>query len=560
VPLFTIETEGLRLAWRGEAAPEDPSAPEGRLRVWAEGSARVRVGDRQAEGVEVSLPLALAEQTPYRLLLQSLGEAPVSLAHPDPALLAGLSAEDGGRVVYGDLDFQGQIGRSPFEVRAGGEALRFEVEVFPTKVSLADVDALRAEVDEACTGLALEYLRATLSPALPTGALPRRASWLTLLRLALPDLEAALAEVARQPARDLRRTTQPTRAERVRRPDAAVRRALRAGGGHGERLVLEGGIPARAVLPAHHAEASADTPEHRWLRARLDHARAALDAIRLEEAALPETPRRRQVSADLDDARRRVGRLLALEPLREASPGPPPSPTPRLLTAPGYAEAHAALRRLDLGLVLAEGPVPQATRDLPLLYEVWAYLATARQLADLLGEPLPAEAFFRAEEQGVRLLLRRGRSHALRFEREGVRVALAYNPRLDVPGGLLAQRPDLLLTIEASGRPARWIVLDAKYRREDAPRYVRRYGAPGPPEDALGTLHRYRDAIVGPGGHRPVEAAAALYPYRAEASFEQTRLWRTLGGLGVGAIPLLPGHTGWLRRWLEGLLAEASRQ
>jgi hypothetical protein len=141
-------------------------------------------------------------------------------------------------------------------------------------------------------------------------------------------------------------------------------------------------------------------------------------------------------------------------------------------------------------------------------------------------------------------------------------VRLAYEPRFPVAPGLLAQRPDLLLTVERGGTPPRLYVLDAKYRRDDSAAYRRRHGAPGPPEDALGDLHRYRDAIVrvGPGGvERPVAVAAALFPYRewAPDAFVESRLWTSLGTIGVGAIPLLPGGTGLLMRWLQCVLASA---
>jgi hypothetical protein len=104
------------------------------------------------------------------------------------------------------------------------------------------------------------------------------------------------------------------------------------------------------------------------------------------------------------------------------------------------------------------------------------------------------------------------------------------------------------------------VVLDAKYRVTADPEYVERYGSPGPPEDALNVLHRYRDAIVrpgnGPGPERIVGRAAALFPFReAElGAFGASRLWRSLDGLGVGAIPLLPGSTEYLEAWVGTIL------
>lgn len=150
-------------------------------------------------------------------------------------------------------------------------------------------------------------------------------------------------------------------------------------------------------------------------------------------------------------------------------------------------------------------------------------------------------------------MIRRGREHAVSFDLGARRVTVAYNTRFAARPGLLAQRPDILVTVE--GSTTRHFVLDAKYRRDDTAGYVRRFGAPGPPEDALGDLHRYRDAIRNRrSGERIVEQAVALFPYRAGEAFAGSRLWTAIEHVGVGAIPLVPGVTDYLMRWLAEVL------
>jgi hypothetical protein len=557
-PLFSVTTDRVRLTWSGPPAPADATAQSGRLTVRAlraGAELRVEVAGEQAAS---EAPLRLAEQTAYRLFVTSRTGEPVTLRHRDPALTRGLAHEDEGRVVAGAVDFGGQIGRSGLVVAVGGvEEVRVEVDVFPTKVTAADVETMRADVDEALAGLAFEYLRATATPFAQGMGPLRRATWLTLLHRTLPALEAALDRIAARPHRELEREAELVRAEHVRRPDAALRRAVRQRRGAGGAQRLRSGVPVRARLPERLARATLDTAEHRWLRARLDAARHTLADLHTEESLRPPTARRRRVLADLTDAEHRLGRLLRLTPLAEASPGPPPTPTPRLLAAPAYAEAYAACRALDLSLTVADGPVPHATKDLWALYEMWCYLTVVRRVAAHLDRPVPAPAFFRAEHRGVRFLLRRGRRHAVTLRRGDLRATVTYNPRFASRSALLAQRPDLLLTVKRRGAVRRF-VLDAKYRRDDSARYVRRYGAPGPPEEALGDLHRYRDAIVEAAGGRSVEEAVALYPYcptEAEA-FTGRRLWTSIQRIGVGAIPLVPGAADWLDRWLQRVLGE----
>ena len=61
---------------------------------------------------------------------------------------------------------------------------------------------------------------------------------------------------------------------------------------------------------------------------------------------------------------------------------------------------------------------------------------------------------------------------------------------------LIPQRPDMVITLEKKDWPAMHLVLDAKYRLDASPDYINRYKSPGPPEDALNSMHRYRDAIL----------------------------------------------------------------
>ncbi|HYW06912.1 MAG TPA: DUF2357 domain-containing protein, partial [Longimicrobium sp.] len=177
----------------------------------------------------------LSEQTAYPVFLRTLGGPPAALEHRDPLVLGPLRVADGGRLTYGTVDFGSQVGRSSFTIRSGGAAVSFEVEVVPTKLDYeTDYRALVDDTQDLLTGLALEYLRATFHPGAPVPV--ERAGhveWLTLLRHTADDLERALEHVARHPERGMRREAQPTRAERVRRPDTALLRAVRRGAGAG---------------------------------------------------------------------------------------------------------------------------------------------------------------------------------------------------------------------------------------------------------------------------------------------------------------------------------------
>ncbi len=479
----------------------------------------------------------LREQTAYPLFLRSLRGAPVALQHRDPVLLGGLRAADDGRVQWGTINFGSQVGRSTFTVSAGGEPHRFQVEVVPTKLGYEDdFRALVDDTQEILGGLALEYLRGAYHAGAPVDAgHASQVEWLTLLRTAAGELERALHEIARHPRRAVERHPEPTRADRVRRPDSALRRGILRGAGTGEPLRV-GDVTVRERVDERRALATLDTPEHRWIAAQLRAIRRRLARVLDAERAHPPGPRRARVLEEIEALAARAARWERLEPF--AAPGDPPAAfaSPQLLHAPGYREAHRACRLLAMGLRVHGGPAELVLKDLHLLYEQWCYLWTVRTVAALLGRPLPAAHLLASDDEGLRVRLRRGHEHAVRWEVEGAHVVLTYNPRFESAGLRVPQRPDILLEVRRRGRPPLRAVLDAKYRIDPSPEYRARYGAPGPPEDALNTLHRYRDALG-------VSHAVALFPGDVPAPLSPVGT--------IGALPLLPGADDVARAWLR---------
>ena len=170
--------------------------------------------------------------------------------------------------------------------------------------------------------------------------------------------------------------------------------------------------------------------------------------------------------------------------------------------------------------------------------------------------------------EGLDVDVARGKATAVRATGPGGRTLIvAYDTAIDNRLLLTPQRPDVRISVDDPRWPRLSLVLDAKYRLDDSPEYVSRYGAPGPPDDALNVLHRYRDAILEPadasdaGGPAPppkrsVVQAAAAYPYRPppDSDFAGTLLYQSLAKVGIGAIPLLPGSTELLDCWLRGAL------
>ena len=515
-------------------------------------------GARGSADPAVDLPLAVPEEATLTLLAESLTGEPVEVVHRDPGQTSGLVSTRGGRTVHGPVRVRDEVGQSRFAFRVGGTPeVEVVLAVVPTKVSPADVRAMRGDVEDAWTGVALTAWGATTEGAASGDS--SRPAWVALLRYAVGRLEGPLADIARRPETDLVRREHLVPASRLR-GGASGLRAIRQGRGEGATIEVMGAHMHERV-PVRVLRTTEDVAAHRWLRARLDRSLRALARVQSEEASHPyaEQGRRKALREDLDSVAASLRRFSRQRPLAEASGAHGSARPPLVLRRrPAYRQAFEALRLLDRGLSVASGEVETAWLGTARLFETWAALSVVRTLAQILDAE-PPEDPFGATTLGARVRLGRGRRHAVVLRGGAGEVEVAYEPRFGGPPALLSQRPDLLLTLREHGQPPRRAVLDAKYRRDDSASYVRRHGAAGPPEDALGDLHRYRDAIVSPDGKPLVERAAALFPLRAEPEFERTRLWRAHGSVGIGAIPLAPGHTDWLAAWLREWIGSRQR-
>ena len=530
--LFTLTTTRVRLIWSGpDAAPRDDR--ETVAATPAPSASGLRLDAAGARGGEA--PLRLEEETAYGVWLESLDGAAVGLVHADPVLTAALAPARSGTIVHGPVRFGSQAGRSRFVVTSGGvPEAAFAVTVAPTKASWADVEAMRVRVEAAASGVALAALRPTDLDLDRVSGRAEAPAWLALLRVAVPRLARALADIARDPETVVARPLVSVRPSALRRASGETVRALRGAAVWPER------VPGRPARP------SLDTPAHRWLASGLDAVLARTSRLRHAEARRTPTPRRAAVVAELDRLLDTLARARRLAPLAASGRPAPAAPPLALRLRPAYAVAADALVALRGALRLTPGPVAAPAQDLSAVYEAWAALETVEAFARAVGASVPDRPFG-AQAVGADVRLGAGPRHAVRLVGARGEAEIVRTPRF--AGPLLVQIPDLLVTLRGFGQPERRLVLDAKYRLAES-------RAAAPPGDAVGALHRYRDAIAGPDGRRGfIGTAAVLFPTHATAGFAASRLWTSLAAIGVGAIPLLPGETDWLGRFAERLVS-----
>jgi hypothetical protein len=576
-PLIEVDAPGFQFTLDGPVLPargrvESEQQIQGALRVTVlSGQPGVSVRWRGVDGSwRTDRPAGppLYEETSYTLTVVAANPAQRPIVrHRDPTLIRGLKGIRGrGDVVTGALNFRSQVGRTMFEVVVGDATVQIEVEVFPAKLDYrTDYEDLLREVEGAARALVLEYLRATQrSGAVEHHTPGQPVDWLILLRNEAADLERALNRIAMSPHRELARTIDYQRAERIRRPTPLTRRAVQRGQGRGEKTMMPSGLTLRSQLPAAPTVETLDTAENRWLRAQLDAITRTVAELR-SRAARPgqsdEQPDGRAAAIDneLRALEERLAPFLAMSPLTDAT-GPVRADfaSLTLLGAEGYREAYQSILRLRMALRVYGETVDLAVKDISELYEIWCYLAVVRLVAEVLDVRADPADIFLLDPAGVRVRLRKGTTSSITLPYAAGRVRVAYNRQF--PGLTGAQKPDVVIEIVRDDMPTVMLVLDAKYRLDASEEYVSAFGGPSAPIDAINQLHRYRDAIVLAGEHRPparvVVRGVALFPLgeTASAGYLSHRLRESLDVLGVGALPFLPRNQTWVSTWIRSII------
>lgn len=508
----------------------------------------------------------LFEDTTYQIWVDG-GVHPPFVRQRDPLFLRNITHRPDHRVASGTINLGRQVGRLVFSVVTGPQQISVELEVAPTKLDYkSDYRSLVSDITDVTRGLALAYLRSTYHNAALAAVPATEIEWLTTLRQEVDLLRWALHRINEQPFRHLLREMQPTASHKIRRLDSATRRAVARGRGTGPLDHVIGIGPVRRVINSVRPLSTLDTPEHRWLRLNVGLIHQQLRALARSLSMDMARPRGAQPSdrrlvehAEVVKLADDMERLLTLAVLRVADSLPQPSPPSlTMLTAPGYRDAYRILTRLRLGLELGDETHQLQSKDLHDIYEIWAYLEVVRIIAEAYGlEETDLSGLVRHYHNGLRIGLMSGAQSDISLAAGPRRLTVSYNRTYSGQTG--EQRPDIVIRVEVPNRPDIIIVLDAKYRIDATPEYRSRFGAPGPPSDAINAIHRYRDAITlnRPRTYRPVVLGAALFPLAKEETAQfisRSSLYASLETLGVGALPFLPGNTRAVSEWVRHVL------
>ena len=233
----------------------------------------------------------------------------------------------------------------------------------------------------------------------------------------------------------------------------------------------------------------------------------------------------------------------------------------------GYRDFMHIYLLLTRGLELADNDIFKIEqKNVSTLYEYWCFLKLVQLLKEQNASEIDYQDLIKVRANKFHVELEKGKSSRVTFKKEntGESTTIYFNREFNREGKKVFtynQRPDYSIEFKKNGfeKPF-WYLFDAKYRFEEFTDSENNlYNVP---QDAIGQLHRYRDAIL----HTEITNSTyrgaiknlggiILYPYPlSEKQFENNTFYKTIEQVNIGALPFLPSKSGLVSELLNKLI------
>lgn len=226
----------------------------------------------------------------------------------------------------------------------------------------------------------------------------------------------------------------------------------------------------------------------------------------------------------------------------------------------GYTEIYKYYLMLSKSLSLDGDIFKISVKDLALLYEYWCFI----KLNSIIKNKYKfvSQNIIQINKNELFVTLKKGASSKTVYEnpRNGEIIELVYNPSIyNLP--TVSQRPDIILSIHKKNSYIKYnYIFDAKYKINQANEgssYRQNYLKPGPEEEDINTMHRYRDALVSENNsyfEQSILGAYILFPYNSEKEYEEHKFYKSIGKINIGGLPFLPTSTSLVENLLDKLI------
>lgn len=468
----------------------------------------------------------------------------------------------------GSINFKNEIGMSDLIIRVDGkDYLKLTLEVFPTKISYKeDYRDIVQDVTNEVYNLVFDVLKKTYESFDHSNKNQSSSvEFFAIICKIYDDFMAAADMVINRPHHILKTEHVVMPSHKIKRIDNKTLRWIEK---HSEMVKRDGSKVMVDIALAVKKYVTYDTNENRLTKYMLQNTVIRLNGFCKQYEKLNSSTKsdvKNRVDAMVKGIRRRLNSGF----MKQVKELPANAGMSLVFSmAPGYRELYRNYLLLQHGLSVTGSIFDISVKDLAVLYEYWCFIklnSLMRNRYELLSQDI-----VKVEGKKLAVKLVKGQQSRVRYRNPatGEMITLSYNPSYLHRAGksaTVAQKPDNVLQLEKKGKKVNYdYIFDAKYKVDAAledSAYKKAYNTPGPMEEDINTMHRYRDAIVYKNGasayERTMFGAYVLFPYWNEEEYKEHRFYKSIDEVNIGGLPFLPSATGLVTDMLDQLIADS---
>ncbi|MGV3487155.1 MAG: DUF2357 domain-containing protein [Tuberibacillus sp.] len=522
-------------------------------------------------------PPIFFENGVYEIIVESKKGSKLSFEHEFPGFRRAVSpVGKNGHILSGYLTFTNEVGLSTFTIKEDRKTLlEVTLEIFPTKLDYKeDYQKLLEEVNNEIYNLAFHFLRKTFLGASPKmSSDPSLTEFYRLFKGFFNQFFQALERIERQPHHQLITQYRYVRGDQIKKMDTSLRRRIQKKVDLFEEVsngidVFDGEVLPRKGWTVK-KDLSYDTLENRFVKWMINR---LIYKTRYLYKKLTDTKGPYEIKPDVKLLDIISGMQTKLERQIQKPFWKNTGKLDRTVMSlvlqmkPGYREVFRIYLIVSRGLELHGQFFKMSVKDIATLYEYWTYLKIGQILSQ---KYIPIDQnIVKVKRDGLYVDLDQTKSAKRVFKHP----ATGENIILEFQAGAgklptVPQKPDILLRIEKKGQPFQYhYIFDAKYRIDFAvpgTHYGSNYHSPGPLEEDINTMHRYKDAlVVREGGPyvRHAFGAYVLFPWWDELGYQSHQFYKSIDEVSVGGLPFLPKATVLVEKFIEQLIDKSAEE
>lgn len=510
------------------------------------------------------------EYQDYQIIIEDKGNHVIEFYHENRLIRDQITyTTKSNKVLAGSINFKSDIGMTEFIILVDNqEHLIIRFEVFPSKIDYRkDYLNILADINEEIYNLSFDFLKRTyLNMALSEKEGNSLTEFYSILKYIYDNLIKSINVIVNQPHHSLVKEERILPYHKLKKTSSETVRWLEKNTANLVKIDNKY-VPIKALNT--NKTVTVDTYENQYLKYMIEMTIARLEELKRKYSLLY----RADDNVFLSSVRtmiRKLNSYIKSSFLNKVSNYQPRESFSLVFKmAPGYKDVYKYYLMLKKGLIMHGDVFKMSMKEMAILYEYWCFIkinSILRKKYKLIQNDL-----IKINNSGVFVTLKKGSETQVTYQnpKNGEIFIISYNSLMK--SETIPQKPDNVFSIKKDRNDVVYnYIFDAKYRINFAnpeSSYRKNYKKPGPEEDDINTMHRYRDSIVyqksqegnqGNNIERSIFGAYVLFPYSNEQEYREHAFYKSIELVNVGGIPFLPNSTKIMEEFLDELIEESS--